>query len=153
ESPEDAEGMFDILTYEKGAAVVRMLEQYLEPEAFREGIRRYLAQHQFENTETTDLWDAIEQATDQPVRRLMDSWIFQGGFPVVDVDLVNDGGTIRLTQERFGYAGDLGEGDENLDELAASRWIVPIILTISLSGLPTVERVLIEGDSVDIPVF
>ncbi len=88
ESPEDAEGMFDILTYEKGAAVVRMLEQYLEPEPFRDGIRRYLAQHQFENTETTDLWDAIEQATGEPVRRMMDSWIFQGGFPVVDVDLV-----------------------------------------------------------------
>ena len=152
ESPEDAEGMFDILTYEKGAAVVRMLEQYLEEEPFREGIRRYLAQHQFENTETTDLWDAIEQATGEPVRRMMDSWIFQGGFPVVDVDLVNDGGTIRLTQERFGYAGDLGEGDENLDDIAATRWIVPIILTISMNGVTTVERVLIDGDSVDIPV-
>ena len=41
----------------------------------------------------------------------MDTWIFQGGFPVIDVDLVNDGRTLRLTQERFGYAGDLGEGD------------------------------------------
>ena len=40
------------------------------------------------NTETTDLWDAIEEATGEPVRRIMDSWIFQGGFPIVDVDLV-----------------------------------------------------------------
>jgi puromycin-sensitive aminopeptidase len=152
ESPEDAEGMFDILTYEKGAAVVRMLEQYLEAEPFRAGIRSYLAKHQYENTETTDLWDAIEQATGEPVRRMMDSWIFQGGFPVVDVDLVDDGGTIRLTQERFGYAGDLGEGDEDLDQLDATRWIVPVILTIAMNGVVTVERVLIEGDSVDVPV-
>jgi puromycin-sensitive aminopeptidase len=152
ESPEDAEGMFDILTYEKGAAVVRMLEQFLEPDRFREGIRLYLAKHQYENTETTDLWDAIEEATGEPVRRIMDTWIFQGGFPMIDVDLVDDGGTIRLTQERFGYAGDLGEGDEDLDDLAASRWAVPIILTIAMNGVTTVERVLLDGDSVDIPV-
>ena len=152
DSPADAEGMFDILTYEKGAAVVRMLEQYLEPERFREGIRLYLAKHQYANTETTDLWDALEEATGEPVRRIMDSWIFQGGFPVVDVDLVNDGGTIRLTQERFGYAGDLGEGDEDLGEMAAARWAVPVILTIAMNGVTTVDRVLLDGDSVDIPV-
>ena len=82
-SPAEAEGMFDILTYEKGAAVVRMLEQYLGEDAFRSGIRRYMAEHQYGNTETTDLWDAIEAATGEPVRQIMDSWIFQGGHPVV----------------------------------------------------------------------
>src|SRR3546814_3237172 len=65
--------MFDVLTYEKGAAVVRMLEQYLGEEAFREGIRRYMKAHRYANTETTDLWDAIEEATGEPVRRIMDS--------------------------------------------------------------------------------
>ena len=44
-SPNEANGMFDTLTYIKGASVLRMLEQYLRPEGFREGIRRYLAQH------------------------------------------------------------------------------------------------------------
>jgi puromycin-sensitive aminopeptidase len=152
ESPADAEGMFDILTYEKGAAVVRMLEQYIGPDEFRSGIRLYLARNQYDNTETTDLWDAIEEATGEPVRRIMDSWIFQGGFPLIEVSLIDDGGTIRLTQERFGYAGDLGEGDEDLDELEARRWEVPIILTISMNGVTTVEKVLLDGDSVDIPV-
>ena len=88
-----------------------MLEQYLGEDEFRDGIRPYLAANAYGNTETTDLWDAIEEATGEPVRRIMDSWIFQGGFPLIDVDLVNDGRTLRLTQERFGYAGDLGEGD------------------------------------------
>ena len=86
-SPADAEGMFDVLTYEKGAAVVRMLEQYLGEEEFRAGIRKYMANHQYGNTETTDLWDAIEEATGEPVRRIMDSWIFQGGHPIVSVDV------------------------------------------------------------------
>jgi puromycin-sensitive aminopeptidase len=152
ESPEDAEGMFDILTYEKGAAVVRMLEQYIGPDEFRGGIRLYLSRNQYDNTETTDLWDAIEEATGEPVRRIMDSWIFQGGFPLVDVTLIDDGGTIRLTQQRFGYEGDLGEGDDDLEALAAQRWAVPVILTISMNDVTTVEKVLLDGDNIDIPV-
>src|ERR671918_2357212 len=75
--PEEAAGMFDVLTYEKGAAILRMLEQYLGPEAFRQGISLYLKKHEYDNAETTDLWDAIEGSSGQPVRRLMDSWVFQ----------------------------------------------------------------------------
>ena len=152
-SPADAEGMFDILTYEKGAAVVRMLEQYLGEDRFRAGIRSYLELHAYGNTETTDLWDAIESATDEPVRRIMDSWIFQGGFPVISVDIVNDGRTLRLSQHRFGYAGDLGDGMNPIpagdDE---SQWIVPLIFSqrSATDGVITFERVLLDGPSIDI---
>ena len=71
-SPEECRAMFDILTYEKGAAVLRMLEQYLRPEVFRDGIRLYLKKHQFANTETSDLWDALEEASKEPARKMMD---------------------------------------------------------------------------------
>jgi puromycin-sensitive aminopeptidase len=64
--PDEAQGMFDILTYQKGAGVLRMLERFLGAERFREGIRRYLASHRFGNTETSDLWDAIEQRAGSP---------------------------------------------------------------------------------------
>ncbi|MFN0028000.1 MAG: M1 family metallopeptidase [Acidimicrobiales bacterium] len=102
-SPTDAEGMYDILTYEKGAAVVRMLEQYLGEDAFRDGVRLYLSRHAYGNTRTTDLWDALEEATNHPVRAMMDSWIFQGGFPMVSVSL--EGDTATLSQQHFRYAG------------------------------------------------
>ncbi len=152
-SPADAEGMFDILTYEKGAAVVRMLEQYLGEDQFRSGIRQYLAEHSFGNTETTDLWDAIESATGEPVRRIMDSWIFQGGFPVISVDIVNDGRTLRLSQHRFGYAGDLGDGESPIpahDD--AAQWIVPLIFSqrSATDGVIAFEKVLLDQPSVDI---
>ena len=137
-APVEAEGMFDILTYEKGAAVVRMLEQYLGEDEFRDGIRAYLTTHAYANTETTDLWDAIEEATGEPVRRIMDTWIFQGGFPVIDVDLVNDGRTLRLRQERFGYAGDLGEGEPEGDEVDARG-------RRDLGGAPDLQPVLHRG--------
>src|SRR5437867_2765396 len=83
EKPEEAAGMFDVLTYEKGASVLRMLEQYLGAEAFRDGIRLYLRRHEYANAETTDLWDALEDSTHQPVRPLTDSWIFQPGCPLI----------------------------------------------------------------------
>src|SRR3990170_7914119 len=85
EKPEEAAGMFDVLTYEKGASVLRMLEQYLGAEPFRDGIRLYLKRHQYANAETTDLWDAIEDSTRQPVRALMDTSLFQPGYPVISV--------------------------------------------------------------------
>ncbi|MGH1492826.1 MAG: M1 family metallopeptidase [Acidimicrobiales bacterium] len=115
-SPADADGMFDILTYEKGAAVVRMLEQYLGEDRFRAGIRRYMAKHQFGNAETTDLWDALEEETGEPVRRIMDSWIFQGGYPLVTLTAGRSG--LSLSQSRMRYLG----GDTAEDQ----TWAIPV---------------------------
>ena len=98
-SPDDASGMFDVLTYQKGAAILRMLEQYLGADRFREGIRLYLARHAYGNTETHDLWHAIEEASGEPVRRIMDQWIWQGGYPLVTASPSADG--VRLDQHRF----------------------------------------------------
>lgn len=118
-SPSDCEGMFDVLTYEKGAAVVRMLEQWLGADAFRAGIRRYLSAHRYANTDTTDLWDAIEASNpDLPVRKLMDTWIFQGGYPLVTAERTEAG--VRLRQERFAYAGGGPTGP--------ASWSVPVVV-------------------------
>jgi puromycin-sensitive aminopeptidase len=122
--PEEAEGMFDTLTYQKGCAVLRMLERYLGAEPFRRGIAQYLQTHSYGNTETTDLWDAIEEASGEPARATMDSWIFQGGYPMVSVEGSPDGTAITLTQERFTYAG----ADDG------TRWRVPVMIRAGLAG-------------------
>jgi len=141
-SPAEAEGMFDVLTYEKGAAVVRMLEQYLGEEGFRTGIRKYMANHQYGNTETTDLWDAIEEASGEPVRRIMDSWIFQGGHPIVSVEARDDGRTLHISQDRFQYLPD--ERDQ-------TRWAIPLQLRYALaSGEVISTTALLDGDSLDL---
>ncbi len=141
-SPSDAEGMFDILTYEKGAAVVRMLEQFLGEDEFRAGIRRYIAENSFANAETTDLWDAIEAETGAPVRRIMDSWIFQGGFPTLSA--VADGPTLRVSQERMAYLGG--------DDTAESTWVVPVFLRSKAEGddEPRHRRDLLDGPSAEL---
>jgi puromycin-sensitive aminopeptidase len=118
-SPDEAEAMFDLLTYQKGGAVLRMLETYLGAERFRDGIRSYLETHRYANTETTDLWDALEATSGEPVRALMDTWILQGGHPEVAVAPGPDG-TIELSQRRFRYQPAPGDGE--------ARWHVPVLV-------------------------
>jgi puromycin-sensitive aminopeptidase len=128
--------MFDILTYEKGAAVLRMLEQYLGGKEFQKGIALYLKSHEYGNAETTDLWDAIEEATGEPSRKIMDSWIFQGGHPVVSVAKTATGNGLTLSQQRFRY---LASEDDT-----AARWQVPVMLRVKTAdGLET-RKVLLE---------
>jgi puromycin-sensitive aminopeptidase len=139
-SPADAEGMFDILTYEKGASVVRMLERYLGAERFRDGIRHYLRTHAYGNTETTDLWDALEEVTGEPVRRIMDAWIYRGGHPVVTAELTDTGVALRQAPATAGDTTDGSDGSAALGE----RWPVPLVLTATVDGTERRERVLLE---------
>jgi puromycin-sensitive aminopeptidase len=138
-SPDDASDMFDSLTYTKGAAVLRMLERYLGPGRFRDGIRRYLRDHEFGNTETSDLWDSIETATEEPVRRIMDTWIWQGGYPLVTVR--EDGDSLSFAQERFRYDG----GDDG------TRWEVPLLAREPSGRDGEVRAILVEPMGADLP--
>jgi puromycin-sensitive aminopeptidase len=142
--PDECESMFDILTYQKGAAVLRMLEQYLGGPEFQRGIALYLRSHQYANAETTDLWDAIEEATGEPARRIMDSWIFQGGYPVVSVEAAPDGKRLTLSQRRFLYA-DGGDSDV--------RWQVPVMLRLGTADGVATRKILLgeETTTVDLP--
>ncbi len=141
-SPADADGMFDVLTYEKGASLLRMLEQHLGPDRFREGVRHYLHAHAYGNTETSDLWDAIEAVSGQPVRRMMDSWIWQGGYPVVTASV--DGEQLVLRQHRFLYDG--GTDD-------ATTWVVPVPVRQIVGGAQRLEKVVLEDDEVRLPLL
>ncbi len=139
-SPAEAEGMFDLLTYEKGCSVVRMLQQYLGEDAFRDGIQRYLRTHQHDNTETADLWDALEASSGEPVRRVADTWILQGGYPLLRAERAGDG--VRVRQQRFRYTG----GDDG------RRWGVPVLWRASVAGEQREGRLLLEDDAADLPI-
>ena len=134
-SPQDCEGMFDVLTYQKGGSLLRMLEQYLTPERFREGVSHYLRKHSYGNTETNDLWDAIESTSGEPVRRMMDSWIWQPGYPLVSATL--DGDRLILRQRRFAF------DERTLDEdVTPTTWLAPVHVRAGTQ----VAVVLLDGD-------
>ncbi len=140
-SPDDASGMFDTLTYVKGGAVLRMLEQWLGAGRFRDGIRRYLEKHAYGNTETHDLWDALEEETGEPVRRIMDAWIFQPGYPAISVTL--DGNRVRFSQRRFIPSRDDDE----------TTWPVPLTVRQVSGDEERVDRILIEADGAELELL
>ncbi len=98
-SETEADSSFDDITYKKGQAFLRMLENYLGEEDFRAGLRTYMQAHKFSNSTTADLWSALGEASKKPVSALAASWTEQPGLPVVSLGPGKSGLTIR--QERF----------------------------------------------------
>jgi puromycin-sensitive aminopeptidase len=123
--PEEVEDMFDVITYDKGASVLRMIERHLGEDAFRRGLKFYLEKHRFSNTDTPDLWDALEVASGQNVGATMGTWVNQPGHPLVSVELTDDGSSLQISQRRF-----LLDGGSSEDQ----RWVIPISLRYATGG-------------------
>jgi puromycin-sensitive aminopeptidase len=137
-APRDCEAMFDLLTYEKGASVLRMLEQHIGPDTFREGVRLYLRWHEYENAETTDLWKALGEASGQPIPEVMDGWVFHPGYPLVGVRA--EGARLVLSQRRFTYLEERapdGPGEP------VQLWRVPVTVRASVAGQVTERKLLL----------
>ncbi|MBK0392023.1 M1 family metallopeptidase [Ramlibacter algicola] len=99
---DDLATAFDRITYSKGGALLRMYEQRVGEVAFRDGVRRYLAQHAYGNATAEDFFAAIG-ATDPAVARSFSGFVHQPGLPLVDVQLDCDAHVplLRLRQQRF----------------------------------------------------
>ena len=126
-NPAEVSQLFDAISYSKGASVIRMLENFLGEESFRKGLNRYLSSHMYDNARTEDLWSALETESGRPVTAIMDSWVKQMGYPVLQVESDRTGGqtTLSVTQERFVYdrlLGDTGPDSDSDNEV----WRVPV---------------------------
>ncbi len=132
-APKDADAMFDILTYEKGASVLRMLEQHIGPTIFRDGVRRYLRTHAYDNADTKDLWTALGTVASQPVPELMNGWIFQPGFPLVMAEV--HGQELRLSQQRFTYIAQASTAEQ--------LWQIPLQIRLVIGGRKEHRRLLL----------
>ncbi len=102
-TPEEADENFDRITYEKGAAVVRMIERYLGAATFRRGVRAYIREHREGNTVAADLWRALSRASGEEVGPLVRPWIEQEGYPVVEIRRAAADGrpVLEFRQQRF----------------------------------------------------
>ena len=134
----EANGAFDEITYKKGQSFIRMLESFLGPDAFRDGIRKYVARHKFSNTTTADLWLALAEASGKPVVEIAAAWTEQPGFPIVKVAL-DPAGKITLTQERFTV---------NYPDAPALEWKIP--LTYSVAGTSAPVSVLMSSKMMEL---
>jgi aminopeptidase N len=83
---DQAEQAFDLITYQKGFSVVRMLEDYVGRDGFRAGVQAYMREHQHRNTRSVQLWQAIEAASGRPIRQIADDFTTQPGVPLINVE-------------------------------------------------------------------
>ena len=148
-SPEEAAQNFDLITYEKGASVVRMIERYLGAETFRAGVRTYLRRHQESNAVAADLWRALSEASQQEVEPIVRAWIEQQGFPLLGIRRGERGGRtlLRFRQERFWESPASGSAAKRSSERKEepSRWPIPWVGRVARAGERTsTERYLVE---------
>jgi aminopeptidase N len=116
----EANSAFDDITYKKGQSFLRMLESFLGEDAFRDGVRHYVAAHKYSNSTTADLWNALSEASKKPVGEIAAGWTEQPGFPVVKVKR-EEGDRVSLTQERFTI---------NFQNASPLEWKIPLTYAV-----------------------
>jgi aminopeptidase N len=144
ETVEQASQAFDSITYEKGEAVIRMLEGYVGEAAWRTGVRRYIEKYTHRNTVSDDLWREIEAAAGQPVTAIAHDFTLKPGVPLVVVDDVTcEDGASRVSLSQREYTRDRPDKQP-------LAWRVPVIVQSLGSGEP-VRTVLESKGSVTVP--
>ncbi|MFB5615379.1 MAG: M1 family metallopeptidase, partial [Candidatus Nitrosomaritimum yanchengensis] len=114
-SPSEIREIFDAISYDKGGCVLRMLEHYVGEPNFQKGLKEYLKKFKYKNAKGQDLWDAIGKASKMPVSVMVNSWLKQPGFPLIEIK--QDGNHLYLTQKRY-----LLEPNKNASK---GSWVIP----------------------------
>lgn len=142
--PSEIDEIFDDISYNKGASVIRMLHNYIGDQNFRKGMYLYLTKHLYSNTTTEDLWHSLSEACSMPVEAIMDTWVKQKGYPVISVSSRQDGDNriLSLTQEKFSA--------DRRSSKDGSLWMVPISIVTSKDPTAVAKQILLESSSTDV---
>ncbi|KAF9908821.1 hypothetical protein BX616_011369 [Lobosporangium transversale] len=116
--PHEIHQIFDAISYSKGAAVIRMLSNWLTVDVFLAGIRRYLKKHEYKNASTDDLWNALSEESKVDVKEFMNTWTRVIGIPILNV--TEDEGVVTVEQHRFLSTNDVTEEEDK------TIWWVPL---------------------------
>jgi aminopeptidase N len=135
ETPEQIDEMFDGISYGKGGAVLGMVENYVGPEVFRQGVHNYLQAHMYGNATAEDFWNAQTATSHLPVDKVMSSFVTQPGVPLLTLSAKQEG-DVPVSQSRFFLSA-------TEDNSRSGEWTVPVCL--KESGKPAC-RVLAPGD-------
>lgn len=117
--PDEIRTIFDAISYEKGASVLHMLQNYIGADDFRDGLRVYLKRHAYGNTQSADLWAAWEEVSGKPVGEFMTAWTGKEGYPIVTAQI--NAHKPQLSQERFYLNPAANKVSEN--------WPIPLLPT------------------------
>lgn len=134
--PSEVNEIFDTITYNKGASIIRMLHAFVGAENFKNGLRHYLNQYQYGNATTVNLWESLEKVSERNVGKVMSTWTKQKGFPVVQViqrrEPADNRVILDITQNKFSMNGELSAEDSK------AIWSIPI--TVCTRREPDAEQ-------------
>ncbi len=114
--PSEIREIFDAISYDKGGCILRMLENFVTEAGFKRGLRRYLKKFKYKNARGADLWDAIGRVAGLDVKSIIDTWIGQAGYPVLEAK--RRGSRLKLEQRRF--------FSEQTGTIPRQRWSIPV---------------------------
>ena len=143
ETVEQASQAFDGITYGKGSAVINMLEDYVGADAWRAGVRSYIAKRAYGNALTDDLWTEVDRAAPgRQFTQVAHDFTLQPGVPLIKASATCSNGRTTVLLEQ-------GEFTVDRPDKAPLRWRVPVAVRGS-DG--TVAKALVDGKaSVELP--
>ena len=123
-TPGEINELFDAIAYEKGAAVLRMVERYLGSDVFRAGVNAYLQRFQYGNAAAADFWGTLAKTSGKPVDTIMADFVTTPGAPLVALRIAcaNGHGSVTLGERRYTIAADTAPSDQT--------WHVPVCLRL-----------------------
>jgi len=133
-STSEAEAAFDAIVYDKGSSVLGMLEQWLGPEVFRDGVRSFIAAHEGTTATSADLFQALSVAAGREVWPVASTFLDQSGVPLVRAELScaaagsGAGATLRLEQSRHRARPSTAE------ERRDTSWMIPVCVAFDGDG-------------------
>ncbi len=139
DTAEQAHEAFDNITYDKGAAVITMLNAYIGQDAFREGVRHYMQAHAYGNTVDTDLWSIMQKVEGKPILEIEREFTRIEGLALVRVTATANG--LHLAENRF-FADP-----SSMRETSIHNWTLP--LAIATPG--GAARTILLKDAADVP--
>jgi aminopeptidase N/puromycin-sensitive aminopeptidase len=124
ETPAEIAALFDGIAYGKTGAVLRMIEAYVGPQLFRDGVNLYLSKHAYDNATAEDFWNAETTATHKPIDKIMSTFVNQPGAPLVTVKTRCASGHTEVTLSQRRYFADR----DKLEAVSPERWQIPVCL-------------------------
>lgn len=124
ETPAEIQELFDDISYNKAAAVLRMVEGFVGPENFRKGVNAYLSKYAYGNATSEDFWNTIAESTHKPVDRIMSGFVKQPGVPLVSLKTSCSGGRTKTDISQQRYFRDRSLLEAGSKEL----WDIPVCL-------------------------
>jgi aminopeptidase N len=125
ETPAEINEVFDALAYQKTAAIIRMVEGYVGPASYREGINAYLKKFAFANATGEGFWTTLAAVTGKPVDRVLAGFLTQSGMPLVKVEARCAGGRTELMLSQRPIPAAVP---------ASTSWEIPVCYKRQLAG-------------------